>query len=176
MTVTDNAGCSTAFVFTGQTASCSAGARAQTLRQLTIPPLSPPSVRISSPASGARYTHGQVVRAGYACQDGAGGPGIASCTGPVATGRPINTTTVGRHSFTVTATSTDGQTATSTAGYTVKLPNNHFNVSPIKTHPNGSITFNVKIPGPGAIDVLGPPGRTTSPAPPSSYSPRHADS
>ena len=88
------------------------------------------------------------------CQDGTGGPGIASCTGPVATGQPINTTTVGRHSFTVTATSTDGQKATSTVTYTVQLPNNQFTVSRIKTHRNGNITFNVKIPGPGAINVL----------------------
>ena len=154
LTVTDNVGCSTAFVFTGQTASCNSGARAQTLRQLTIPPLSPPSVRISSPASGARYSHGQVVRAGYACQDGAGGPGIASCTGPVPSGRPIDTTTVGRHTFTVTATSKDGQTATSSITYTVQAPNNQFTVSHIKTHRNGTITFNVKIPGPGAIDAL----------------------
>ena len=54
----------------------------------------------------------------------------------------------------MTATSTDGQTATARITYTVELPNNHFNVSRIKTHRNGSITFNVTIPGPGTIDVL----------------------
>ncbi len=113
-----------------------------------------PSATVSSPASAARYTRGQVVPAGYACHDGTGGPGIASCTGPVATGQPIDTTTVGRHAFTVTATSKDGQTATSTSTYTVQLPNNHFTVTRIRTHRDGRITFNVKIPGPGAIDVL----------------------
>jgi PKD domain len=159
LTVTDDAGCSTTLVFTGQTASCNGGPRAQTTRQLTIAQLSPPtpappSARISSPASGARYTRGQLVSAHYACQDGTGGPGIASCAGPVATGQPINTTTVGRHSFKVTATSKDGQTATSTVTYTVVLPDNRFRVSHIKTHRNGSVTFNVKIPGPGVIDVL----------------------
>jgi WD40 repeat protein len=113
-----------------------------------------PLATVSSPASAARYTRGRVVAASYACQDGAGGPGIASCIGPVATGQPINTTTVGRHTFTVTATSKDGQTTTSTITYTVELPNNHFTVLHIKTRRNGSITFTVKIPGPGAIDVL----------------------
>ena len=156
LTVTDDAGCSTALVFTGQTASCNAAPQAQTTRQLTIapPPPSLPSAQISSPANGARYTRGQVVLASYACQDSAGAPGIASCIGPVPSGRAINTTTVGRHTFTVTATSKDGQTTTSTVTYTVQLPNNQFTVSHIKTHRNGSITFNVKVPGPGTIDVL----------------------
>jgi YVTN family beta-propeller protein len=154
LTTTDDAGCSTALVFTGQTASCNAGPQAQTTRQLTITPPSPPSAQITSPASGARYTLGQIVPAGYACHDGAGAPGISSCTGSVATGQPINTTTIGRHTFTVIATSTDGQTSTSSVTYTIQAPSNQFTVSRIKTHRDGSITLNVKIPGPGAIDVL----------------------
>ena len=162
--------------------------------QISYTVAGPPSVTVSSPSGGARYTLGQVVHASYACQDATGGsgiacghavghdqlpgkrgaihtqgrscppatpartapvgPGIASCTGPVATGQPIDTTTVGRHTFMVTATSKDGQTATSTITYTVRVPSNQFTVSHIKTHRNGSITFNVKIPGPGTIDVL----------------------
>ena len=113
-----------------------------------------PSVTVSSPASATRYTRGQVVRAGYVCQDGTSGPGIASCTAPVAAGQPINTTTVGPHTFTVTATSTDGQSTTSTVTYAVRLPDNHFTVSQIRTHRNGTITFTVKIPGPGAVGVI----------------------
>ena len=162
LTVTDDAGCSTAFVFTGQTASCNAGPQAQTTRQLTIAPPTPPpppapappSVTVSSPASGTQYARGQVVPAAYACQDGTGGPGIAACTGPVANGQSIDTTTVGHHTFTVTATSKDGQTTNNTTTYAVQAPNNQFTVSHIKTHRNGTITFNVKVPGPGAIDVL----------------------
>jgi YVTN family beta-propeller protein len=155
LTVTDDAGCSTALVFTGQTASCNAAPKAQTTRQLTIaPPPPPPLPQISSPANGARYMLRQVVPASYACQDSAGGPGIASCIGPVPSGQAIDTTTLGRHTFTVTATSKDAQTATSIVTYTVQAPNNHFTVSRIKTHRNGSVTFNVKIPGPGTIDVL----------------------
>lgn len=155
LTVTDDIGCSTAVVYTGQTASCNGGPQAQATRQLTIATApSAPSIQISSPTSTARYPRGHPVRANYSCHDGTGGPGIASCTGPVAPGKPINTSRRGRHSFTVTATSKDGQTTTATVRYTVLSPTNHFTVTHIKTHRNGSITFNVKVPGAGAIDVL----------------------
>ena len=154
LTVTDDAGCSTVLVFTGQTVSCNGGPQAQTTRQLTVPPPTAPSVQIGAPANGADYTLGQTVLASYACQDGAGGPGISSCAGTVPDGQPVNTATVGRHKFTVTATSKDGQATTSTTTYTVASPNNHFTVTHIKTHRNGTITFRVKVPGPGAVDVL----------------------
>lgn len=51
LTVTDEAGCSTAPVFTGQTMSCNGGVRARTTRDLTItpPPPSPPSSRPAAP-------------------------------------------------------------------------------------------------------------------------------
>jgi hypothetical protein len=82
-----------------------------------------PTVRISTPADHATYTQGQTVRAGYSCAEGAGGPGLrpgkAGCTGTVASGAPINTSALGTHAFSVTATSTDGQTTTATANYTV---------------------------------------------------------
>jgi predicted outer membrane repeat protein len=79
----------------------------------------PPTVVISSPAAGASYVQGQTVAAAYSCQDTAGGPGIQSCTGPVPSGSAIDTSTLGQHSFGVTATSLDGQTATATSSYTV---------------------------------------------------------
>ena len=113
-----------------------------------------PSAHVSSPVGGARYTRGELVRARYSCLEGAGGPGIASCTGPVANGRPIDTSTVGHHSFTVTATSQDGQTSTSTASYTVRLANNHFTVSHLQVHRDGIVTLLIKVPGRGTIDVL----------------------
>jgi hypothetical protein len=136
------------------TITASNGVSPDNSQTFTLVVEAPPSVMISTPSDGASYALGRVVRASYGCREGAGGPGISSCNGPVTTGQAINTASLGRHTFTVTATSKDGQTTSSTVTYTVQLPNNHFTVSRIKTHRNGIITFNVKIPGAGAIDVL----------------------
>ena len=113
-----------------------------------------PSTTITSPANGASYMKGQIVDAGYACQDGASGPGISTCAGPVASGQPIDTSSAGPHTFTVTATSADGQTVTRTVSYTVALPENTFRVSHVRTHRDGTITLEVTVPGPGTINVL----------------------
>jgi 6-phosphogluconolactonase len=78
-----------------------------------------PSASITTPANAATFTQGQVVAASYACQDAPGGPGIASCTGTVANGASIDTSTAGAHTFTVTAVSHSGLTATATSTYTV---------------------------------------------------------
>ena len=78
---------------------------------------------VTAPADGASYVLGSVVNANYACSPGVNGgvlvPGSAGCLGPVAPGAPIDTATAGPHTFAVTATDTDGQTATTTARYTV---------------------------------------------------------
>ena len=53
------------------------------------------------------------------------GPGAREyrpCTGSIASGAPIDTITVGSHTFTVTATANDGMSATSTITYTVVPP------------------------------------------------------
>jgi hypothetical protein len=78
-----------------------------------------PTASITTPANGATFTLGQSVAAGYACTEGSGGPGIASCTGTVPNGAAIDTTTLGPHTFTVTATSKDGQTRLVQSSYTV---------------------------------------------------------
>ncbi len=113
-----------------------------------------PSAAITSPSAGATYTKGLVVDAGYGCQEGASGPGISTCTGPVAAGQPIDTSTAGPHTFTVTATSSDGQTVTKTVSYTVASPENTFRVSHVKTHRDGTVTLDLTVPGPGTVDVL----------------------
>ena len=78
----------------------------------------PPTVTIRTPASGATFAQGRVVHASYSCLAPAGAR-ITHCTGPVAVGASINTSRRGRHSFTATASDTDGLTATKTVTYTV---------------------------------------------------------
>jgi hypothetical protein len=83
----------------------------------------PPSATVTTPADGATYALGSAVNASFSCSPGANGgvliAGTAGCSGPVANGTPIDTATAGAHTFAVTATDTDGQTATTTVSYTV---------------------------------------------------------
>jgi Glycine rich protein len=134
-----------------------------------------PRAALGSPFDGAQYTQGQTVTASFLCAEGVDGPGISSCTGTLPNGSQIDTSTVGVHKFTVTATSTDGLHTTSTATYTVvappggspggsgapggsggsgAAPDNHFIVSHIRIKRSGSTSFQVKVPGPGSLDVL----------------------
>ena len=86
---------------------------------------------------------------------GAFGPGLESCAGTVAGGARIDTfAQVGTHSFTVVVLSKDGQRTTRTVRYRVLLPSNHFTVARIHASAAGRISFSVKTPGPGTIDVL----------------------
>jgi outer membrane protein assembly factor BamB len=91
--------------------------------QISYTVAAPPTVTIITPAEGATYMLGRSVGASYACQEGAGGPGLQpgaqGCSGPVANGAAIDTSTVGQHTFTVTATSQDGLSTNSTTHYTV---------------------------------------------------------
>jgi len=91
-------------------------------RTFTLPAVTdttPPTVIITTPADGASYTKAQVVAASYSCQDEAGGSGVASCAGPVASGGPIDTATIGGHSFAVTGVDNASNSATATNSYNV---------------------------------------------------------
>jgi hypothetical protein len=85
----------------------------------------PPTVTLSAPADGARYsalrTLFKPVRVAYSCDDAVSG--IASCTGTQPNGARLNTgfTALGRHSFTVTATDKAGNVTKVTHTYTVTL-------------------------------------------------------
>jgi hypothetical protein len=77
-----------------------------------------PAIAIREPASGALYSEGHVVKARFSCTATAPAT-IVSCAAPVAAAAAINTSTPGRHSFTVSATDSRGRSSTLTAGYTV---------------------------------------------------------
>jgi hypothetical protein len=113
-----------------------------------------PSVSIASRSDGASFTKGQAVTLNYSCADGASGPGLLSCVGPVASGSAIDTSKPGAHAFTVVATSKDGQSTINTVHYTVRFPSNHFSVSHVRTHADGNVTLDLKLPGPGGVDVF----------------------
>lgn len=87
----------------------------------SIAVVGPPTVALSIPSTSATYDVGESVDAVYICADDVNGPGIASCTGTVADDAPLDTSTAGSYSFSVTATSRDGQQATQTIGYSVAL-------------------------------------------------------
>jgi hypothetical protein len=76
---------------------------------------------ITTPADGATYTQGQTLAAAYSCSASAPAT-LTSCAGPVANGAAVDTGTLGTHTFSVTATASDGVTATTTSTYTVALP------------------------------------------------------
>lgn len=93
-----------------------------------------PAVTISAPSDGATFTRGQAVAADYSCQDETGGSGLASCTGTVADGAPIDTSTVGVHTFTVTGADIAGNSATATSNYNVVYDFNGF-LQPVENLP-----------------------------------------
>jgi sugar lactone lactonase YvrE len=108
----------------GATSPCTVTMNAdQTVAAAFVALAGPPSVTLITPADGADYPVGAAANASYTCAAGANGgalkPGAAGCSGPVAAGSPIDTTVAGTRTFAVTATDTDGQTATKAVRYTV---------------------------------------------------------
>jgi Ca2+-binding RTX toxin-like protein len=65
----------------------------------------------------SRYLQGAAVAADYTCRDGLSG--VAACTGPVADGAGLDTSTPGRHRFVVTAVDRAGNARTVTVTYHV---------------------------------------------------------
>ena len=70
-----------------------------------------PTIDLATPAEGAQYDAGRRRPADYSCAD-EGGSGLASCTGDVPDGDPLDTSTPGSHDFTVVARDGDGNETT----------------------------------------------------------------
>jgi hypothetical protein len=101
------------------TATDRAGNKGSAAAHYTVVDVTAPSITLATPSQGAVYDLGQQVAASYSCADEAGGSGLASCTGTVANGSSVDTSSVGDKSFTVNATDNAGNPASRTVSYTV---------------------------------------------------------
>jgi hypothetical protein len=90
-------------------------------QSFTLSVQAPPSAVIATPVEAATYTQGEPVATGFSCAEGTGGPGVASCLDQDGRpfGAPLDTATIGPHTFTVTATSADELTGQASVAYTV---------------------------------------------------------
>jgi Peptidase family M1 domain len=76
-----------------------------------------PTVNIAQPVDGAVYKLDATKNASYKCTDNQSG--MDTCVGNVASGSPVDTSTIGTHAFAVTGTDKAGNVTTKTVHYTV---------------------------------------------------------
>lgn len=114
------------------------------LVRVTIDTQAPAAPTISSPRAGAHYVQGAVVDAAFTCPGDAGGSGLASCKGSVSSGQPISTSSVGSHTFIVTAEDGARNVSRTTVTYAVdpSLPPNTEITSAVIHRRNRSVRFN----------------------------------
>jgi YVTN family beta-propeller protein len=82
----------------------------------------PPEASIEAPASGGTYLQGAAITTKFSCTEGEEGPALESCTdsnGGSGTSGTLETSTLGPHTYTVTARSTDDETGMASINYTV---------------------------------------------------------
>jgi uncharacterized repeat protein (TIGR01451 family) len=139
------------------TVTATSSDRRSATASITYTVAGPPTASITAPTSGATYSVGQVVQTTFSCADGASGPGIASCKDSDGAAGPhgmLDTASQGAHTYAVTAIRADGQQSTVTVRYTVALPSNQFTVSHIQVHTDGTVGFDLTVPGAGQFDAL----------------------
>ena len=98
-------------------ATDNAGNPSSVTHNYTVTDQTDPLVTLDTPPDGAgiTYIQDEVVDASFSCTD----TNLVSCVGDVAVGDPIDTATLGEHSFTVTGTDGGGNTTEVTHSYTV---------------------------------------------------------
>jgi hypothetical protein len=106
------------FAVTATDAAGNAASATTTYQVIPPPDVTAPTITIDAPVDGATLSVGDVVLADYACADEVGGSGLATCDGPVPSGSPIDTS-LGTHTFTVTASDAAGNAASASASYAV---------------------------------------------------------
>ena len=79
-----------------------------------------PQITVATPTDGGLVAIGSHLTAAFTCSDE--GSGIADCTGSRPDGGPLDTTTPGGHTFTVTAADAAGNNSTTTVTYWVRFP------------------------------------------------------
>jgi hypothetical protein len=94
------------------------------IRHYTVIDVTAPIVVLLTPSNGALYEKGSTVPADYSCADA--GTGISICGGTAADGTPIDTTSLGNKTFTVTAVDNAGNTTKVSVTYKVIYPWNGF--------------------------------------------------
>jgi len=118
----------------GVTAADKAGHVTGTHVTYTVVDRSPPRIVIQSPLEDHAYSLGAEVSTSYYCWS-YGNVRIVSCNGPVPSGEPLDTTSLGPHTFAVTGTDANGKTTTGSAAYQVTYLFKGFD-SPVDTGGN----------------------------------------
>jgi hypothetical protein len=142
---------------TGTVSSTNGGNGNSDTESLTV--VGPPTISVSTPHNNATYNFGERAITTFSCQEAANGPGIEDCSGEVddstsdlTSGARLPTSVAGTHTFTISAVSGDGEVVTDTINYKVR-PDNRFTVSHVKSSPSGSVSYTIKLPGPGRVEV-----------------------
>jgi hypothetical protein len=123
-TITSTSGCGARNVLStpagGRTYTCSAQSTGG-MSSMSInvkADTNPPTIKLTRPKSGQVLRLNRAVTASYSCTDS--GSGVANCSGTIADGGPIDVSTAGTKTFSVSATDNVGHSVTTTVEYTVQ--------------------------------------------------------
>lgn len=119
-----------------------------------------PVIDLRTPAEGAVYTVGGEVTVDYDCADQPAGSGLATCTGDLADGARLDTSSPGTRTFTVTSGDSAGNTTAETVSYEVAAAGHEFEgfLWPVEAFP-GVTRWVAGVPVPIRFSLGGDQGR-----------------